>query len=297
MTTALPRADAHRRNVGAVVLSLTVATLLLLVKAVVGLLTHSMGILASAVDSALDVTASAINLVSIVVAAKPADANHPYGHGKAENLAGLFQSLVITASGLWLVLEALRRWIMGFTLDHVTLGLWVMVVSAILSGWLTVRLKSVAGQTHSIVVGTEQTHYATDFATNLGVVATLWLVQRTGSSVWDLLISVVIAGWILWLCRAIFLRAVNELMDRDLPPEERSRIEQVILGHHPQIVSFHNLRTRRVGQQRFIDCHIEIRGEESFQRAHDLTESLIAELRREFEPVDVTVHADPEGGI
>jgi len=289
--------DAHLRNLGAVVLSLTVAMVLLLVKALVGAATRSMAILASAVDSALDVTASAINLVSLVVAAKPADASHPYGHGKAESLAGLFQSLVIAASGIWLIIEAVRRLMAGVVLEHVALGMWVMVGSAALSAWLTARLKAVARQTHSLIVSTEETHYATDFVTNIGVVATLWLVQRTGNPFWDLLISLVIAGWVLWLCRQIFFRSVGELMDSDLPPSERQRIGQIILGHHPQIVSFHNLRTRKVGSQRFVDFHIEIRDEESFRKAHDLTESLIAEIKREFEPVDVTVHTDPEGVI
>ena len=285
-----------RKKVQAISASIGTAFFLLIFKLTIGVLSRSLGLIASAVDSLLDLLVSSINLIAVKEADKPADQEHLYGHGKIESLAGLFQSLLISASGLYLVVESVRRLIRGVELTHLPLAIGVMIVSMVLTFLLVLRLRQVLHETQSIVVGTEMLHFTTDFLTNGGVIIALILVRVTGSSLWDLGIAFAIACYILSQSVRILKKSVDELLDRAFPIEEQQEIERIILTHDPRIVGFHNLRTRKIGHQRFIDFHFEIRGEENFSRAHELTESLIKRICERFPGADVTVHFDPEGG-
>ena len=244
----------------------------------------------------MDVFVSTVNFISLREAEKPADAEHLYGHGKIESLAGLFQSLVIGASGIYLVIESVKRLIRGIELTHVSTAIGVMILSMILTFFLVRMLKRVGLQTESIIVRTETLHFTTDLLTNGGVIVALVLVNVTNLAVWDLIVALAIACYILSQSARILRASVNELLDRALPVEEQKEIEKLILGFDSKIVGFHNLRTRKLGHQKFIDFHIEIRGEENFSRAHQLTEALIRRIRERFDGADVTVHFDPEGG-
>jgi ferrous-iron efflux pump FieF len=277
------------------VLSVATAFVLTLFKLFVGVATHSLAVLASAFDSLTDVLVSSVNLIAIREADKPADREHMYGHGKIESLAGLFQSLLISASGLYLVYEAARRVIRGAAIDGIPVAIGTMVISMLVTFFLVLRLKEVLSKTQSIIVGTETLHYKADLMAGAGVVVALILVRVTGSSLWDLAVALVIACYILKNSFKILKSSADELLDRALPPEEQKRIEQIILNFDPRIVGIHNLRTRKIGQKRFIDFHFEIRGEREFSRAHELTESLIKKIQSFFPGADVTVHYDPEG--
>lgn len=285
-----------RKKISAIVFSIATAAFLALFKIGVGLFSHSLALLASAVDSLLDVLVSTVNLIAIREAAKPADYDHLYGHGKIESLAGLFQSLLISASGLFLIAESVRRLIRGVEIHDVPIAIFVMVVSMALTFTLVLRLKKVLRETGSIVVGAEVLHFTTDFLTNGGVILALILVAVTKSSAWDLAVAIAIACYILTQSISILRTSVDELLDRALPAEDQREIEQIITHFDPRVIGFHNLRTRKIGHQKFIDFHMEIRGEENFARAHDLTESLIKRIRERFPGADVTVHFDPEGG-
>ena len=285
-----------RKKLLAVTLSIGTAFFLTVFKLSVGFFTHSLGLIASAVDSLMDVLVSTVNYIAIREADKPADKEHLYGHGKIESLAGLFQSLVISASGVFLVAESIRRLITGSHISHISVAVGVMFVSMALTFFLVLKLKQVLKETGSIIVGTEALHFTVDFLTNGGVILALALVYVTGSGIWDLIVAFLIACYILYQSFGILKKSIDELLDRALPQEEQREIERIILSHDPRIVGFHNLRTRKIGAQRFIDFHFEIRGEENFARAHELTESLIKHIRGRFPGADVTVHFDPEGG-
>ena len=285
-----------RKKLLAVTLSIGTAFFLTVFKLSVGFFTHSLGLIASAVDSLMGVLVATVNYIAIREADKPADKEHLYGHGKIESLAGLFQSLVISASGVFLVAESIRRLITGSHISHISVAVGVMFVSMVLTFFLVLKLKQVLKETGSIIVGTEALHFTVDFLTNGGVILALALVYVTGSGIWDLIVAFLIACYILYQSFGILKKSIDELLDRALPQEEQREIERIILSHDPRIVGFHNLRTRKIGAQRFIDFHFEIRGEENFARAHELTESLIKHIRGRFPGADVTVHFDPEGG-
>ena len=279
------------------VLKLSIATALTLavLKFVTGIFTHSMAVVASALDSALDVASSLVNYIAARQAAKPPDEDHAYGHGKFESLAALFQSTFIGLSGLYLIFESLKRMISGSYLHVVPVGIGVMIFSSLATWGLIARLNRVAHETQSLILKTERLHFSTDILSQAGVIFALILVEMTHFIFWDLLVSLLVAFSIFKASYGILRRAIDELLDRSLPPVPLGDIEKIILGFHPSIVNLHNFRSRRVGVQIFLDFHIEIRGEENFKQAHRMTESLIQKIQEHYPGADVTVHFDPEG--
>lgn len=279
----------------AILLSVSVALLLMIVKFSAGVVTHSMAIIASALDSTLDMMMSVLNFFAFKAASKPPDAEHAYGHGKVESLAALFQSMFIGASGAFVIVEAVKRLISGSYVSAIPLGIGVMAFSCMVTWLLSRKLRVLSRSNRSLILGTEQVHYAMDFVSYLGIMAALVLAGWTGQAHWDLLVSILVAGYIFKEAAAIFGRAVSELLDRGLSSTDLRQVKLRILGHHPAIVGVHNLRSRRVGNQVFLDFHIEIRGEDDFKKAHNMTESLIEKIKELHPNADVTVHFDPEG--
>jgi ferrous-iron efflux pump FieF len=276
-------------------LAVSVAAFLMVLKAVSAFLTHSMGILASAADSLLDLFVSGLNLFAVLKASKPPDKGHPYGHGKLEHIAGLFQCFFMGLSVFYLVSESLHRLGEGPYLKEYGVGFTVMVLAMLISLALVVRLNHLAKTTRSVILETEGLHYASDILTNGGVILALFLCRVTGLVVWDVVISLVIAVYLAVYIFNIAKKAINELMDHELPPERQRAIKDHVLRYDPRIIDIHDFRSRSVGEQAFAEFHITIRGEKDFKRAHNLTESLVASLRTEFPELEVNIHYDPEG--
>jgi cation diffusion facilitator family transporter len=279
----------------AIILSVGVALLLTVVKFSAGLMTHSMAIMASALDSTLDMLMSVLNFFAFREASKPPDEEHAYGHGKVESLAGLFQSLFIMLSGSFVVYESVRRFFQGSFVSEIPLGIGVIVFSGIVTFLLSWRLKILARKNRSLILGTEKAHYSMDFVCYVGVIAALILVGWAQAVAWDLIVSILVAAYIFKEAIRIFKRAVSELLDRGLSDTELKTMKMLILQHHSSVVGVHNLRSRMVGNLLFLDFHIEIRGEADFKKAHEMTESLIDKIKIQHPNADVTVHFDPEG--
>ena len=254
----------------------------------------SVGVLGSALDSALDTLASLVVLWAVTAAARPADADHPYGHGKAESLASLLQSLLILGSGLGLAYHAIARFASGEgELEQSALGIVVMLISSAVTIWLVRRLRHVARATGSPALQADSAHYATDLATNLAAALGLLVHLLTGA-VWpDLLIGVFIALVILNTAREVFTGATDVLMDKGLEPAEELAILRTVLGFAPRVAGFHDLRARKSGNETFIEMHLDIPREASFVEAHDLAEEVADAVRRAIPRSEVTVHADP----
>lgn len=290
-----PAQDWNRQTSGVLRLSIAIAFCLAVIKFLTGLATHSMSVMASALDSAMDVASSIVNFIAAREAAKPPDAEHAYGHGKIESLASLFQSAVVGLSGLYIIFESVKRMIVGSYVQGVSLGLGVMTFSLLVTAMLVLRLRSLARRNPSMVLAAENLHYATDIASHGGVILALVLVHSTGFVFWDLVVSVIVAAWIFRLTFELGRRSTDELLDRNLPPRSLDDIKRLILGFHPSVVGVHNFRSHCVSGKIFLDFHIEIRGEDDFKRAHWMTESLIKRIQEKYPGADVTVHFDPEG--
>jgi ferrous-iron efflux pump FieF len=288
--------EARLKN-SAARLSVLVAAFLIALKTATGLLTGSISVWASLLDSAMDIFASTINFFAVRAASRPPDADHLYGHGKAESLAGLFQAGVITVSGLFLIREAVRRILTPHAVEMEGFGVATMAVAGATSLALVARLRRVARKTDSPALSADAAHYATDVYTNGAALAALLIVALTNRTLADPLISIFISAFILWSAFQVARDSVDVLMDRRLPPEVDEAVAEVVSRFRPQgVIGFHDLRTRRSGSVKFIELHLEVTSDQSFLGAHDLTERVISAIEAEIPRSRVQIHCDPEGG-
>ena len=291
--TLLPDEEVAAKN-RAARLSVITATFLIALKTTTALLTGSISVWASLLDSAMDALASLLNFIAVRTASRPPDANHLYGHGKAESLAGLFQAAVITISGLFLIWEALRRIIHPFETSNEWLGVATMIVAALLSALLVKRLRRVAHWTDSPALHADAYHYASDVYTNAAALAALLIVRLTGWQLADPLISIGISAVILRSAFGVGRDAIDVLMDRRLPVEIDEMVANIVKSFGPQgVLGFHDLRTRRSGAYKFIDLHLEVARDKSLEEAHALTVKVIRAIQAEIPRCRVQVHTDP----
>jgi ferrous-iron efflux pump FieF len=290
------RAEAGLKS-SAARLSVLAAAFLVILKLATGWMTGSISVWASLLDSTMDIFASVINYFAVRAASRPPDEDHRYGHGKAESLAGLFQSFVITVSGAFLVREAVRRMMSLHQTSSEWLGVGTMAVAAAVSVALVARLRAVARKTDSPALAADAVHYATDVFTNGAALVALLVVALTGWTLADPLISLVISTFILYSAFEVGRDSVHVLMDRRLPREIDRKVAAVVGRFKGEgVLGFHDLRTRRSGSHKFIDLHLEVERDLSLIAAHDLTERVIRAIKAEIPRSRVQIHTDPEGG-
>ena len=271
----------------------SVATAILLVglKTWAWLASGSVSLLASLVDSLTDSLASIVNLFAVRLALRPADDNHPFGHGKAESLSALAQSAFIGGSAVFLLLNAVERLLHPQPLQQTTLGIAVMLVSLLLTLALVLFQRWVLRRAQSQAVSADSLHYVTDFASNIVVLVALvlaaWGWQRA-----DAVLALLLGGWIFWSAAKIAIEAVNTLMDKALPPADVARIEAAALAV-PGVLGIHDLRTRLSGARHFIQMHIDLDARLNIVEAHDIAVAVAAQIRALFEDAEVMVHQDP----
>lgn len=291
-----PNSQDHKKKkkLRTALLSITVSLVLIIIKLIFGFLTNSISILASAVDSFLDIAASSVNYFSIRKSEKPADREHRFGHGKAEGLAGLFQTFIIGVSALYLIYISIIRLIKGGNLVSLDSGIAVIAFSIAVSFFLARYIREVGRETGSVALGADSLHYSFDVYTNLGIVAGLIIIKFTGLEFIDPLISIILAVLIIWSSKNIVMESVDILMDKELPPDTVSEIEKVIMKYGPDVKSYHKLRTRNAGSVNFIEFHVVMDHTLTFVESHELAEEIIKEIEEIIPDSEVTVHVDPD---
>jgi cation diffusion facilitator family transporter len=277
-------------------LSIIVALFLIGLKGTSGWLTGSLSVWASLLDSVLDLFASTLNFIAVRAASRPADEDHAYGHGKAESLTSLFQAIVIGASGIFIVWEAVHRIKERHETHFEAIGIVSMIVAIAASAWLVRILRRAARETESPALASDALHYVTDIYINAGVLVALLLTALTGSSVADPLISLAIALYIIKSAFGLAHESINVLMDRKLPLEIDNKVAEIVARYRNEGVhGFHDLRTRRSGSEKFIDFHLEVDRHKQFEEAHDLTVKILRAIETEIPRSKVHVHTDPTG--
>jgi ferrous-iron efflux pump FieF len=287
-----PAADRLRRL--ATYASVAVAALLITVKFAAWLETGSVALLSSLVDSLLDAAASMLNLVAVRHAMSPADREHRFGHGKAEPLAVLGQSAFITGSAMLLFAEAVRRLIWPLPVDNPPAGIVVMIFSIVMTIGLVSYQRYVVRHTGSIAISADELHYRSDVVLNLGVIAALVLSSALDLPILDPLFGAAIGVWIVYSAVRLARLSLFQLMDHELPDDEREKI-RAIAQSHPDVVAAHDLRTRVAGPTSFIQLHIEMEGSLSLLRAHEISDEVEAKLHAAYPHAEVIIHQDPEG--
>ncbi|MGF1645179.1 MAG: cation diffusion facilitator family transporter [Thiotrichales bacterium] len=275
--------------------SVTVASILIVAKLAAWMMTGSVTILASLVDSVMDALASVINLVAVRFSLQPADREHRFGHGKAEALAALAQAAFITGSAMFLVLEAGSRLLDPQPVTAVAAGLIVIVFAIAATLVLLLIQRHVIKRTQSTAIKADALHYATDFATNAATLIALGLTAF-GWHLADPLFALVIAGYILYSAYGIAREAVDLLMDRELPEAVRQRIVEIAFAAR-EVRGVHDLRSRQSGSSYFIQLHLELDDDLRLRDAHRVADAVEDAIARAFPGAEVIVHQDPVGEV
>ena len=274
--------------------SISCAALLIAVKLGAYLVTGSVAILSSLIDSSVDALASIVILVSVLHAQRPADRAHRFGHGKAEALAALAQAAFVTGSAVALGYQAIQRLVYPAPVKDELVGVGVMIFASFVTGGLVAFQRHVIRRTGSIAIDADSLHYRGDLLMNAAVVSGLLLAAYTGLPQFDTLFGVAIAGYLVYHAWGIGRSALDQLMDRELSGTDRRRIETLVMGH-PDTRGMHDLRTRSSGNTVFIELHLEMDKTLTLEQAHDITDQVEAILTDAFPSAEVIVHQEPEG--
>ena len=271
----------------------SVATAILLVTLKLGawLMTGSVSILASLMDSLMDSAASTLNLLAVRYSLVPADEEHRFGHGKAEPLAGLAQAAFISGSAVFLILHAVERLRFPRVLEDVGIGVAVMVVSIVLTALLLLIQRRAIRQTRSTAIRADALHYATDLLTNLSVIVAL-LLSNYGWVWADSAMAIGVAAYIFYSAGRIGYEAVQHLMDRELGAEVQEQI-LAIARRETDVRGVHDLRTRQSGQIQFVQLHLELDGDLALERAHAIADRIEHEIAALLPDAEVIIHQDP----
>lgn len=253
--------------------------------------THSVSLLASFVDSLIDVSASVINLFAVRLSLKPADTNHSFGHGKAESLAGLCQALLVLGSALFLINHAIESLSNPQPIIEFTWGVIVMAISMTMTLALIIIQRYVIHKTNSTAIRADSLHYISDLATNAVTLIAISLAYYGFHGI-DPIFALVIAVFIIYGAGKIAFDAINLLMDHELPESERTAILNTILNT-PNVIGVHDLRTRQTGRTKAIQMHIELDATLSLLDAHAITKVVESRLYALEPNADIIIHQDP----
>ena len=281
------------RKTTATVVSISVAIFLTLLKTAFGLMSGSLAIIASAVDSGLDIISSGINYYAIKKSEEPPDDKHPFGHGKFESLAAFIQSLIIMLSGGFILYKAYLKIVNKMWVTDLSQGIYVMITSLIVTFVLVVYLKKVAKSENSSVLKADALHYEIDLFTNFGVLISLFFIKYTGMHFIDAVTSVIISIYIIYEAMKLAVIVSKDLLDAEIDLETKKQITDVLKEFDEYYLDFHNLRTRKAGPEMFADFHLTLCQNISLREAHSITEKIEEAIKNKIENIDVIIHIDP----
>lgn len=266
---------------------------LLILKTTVGVLTGSVGVLSAAADSLNDLAASIIAFFSVRASGQPADTQHPFGHGKIENVSSAAQALLIFGAALYIIAEAINRILVPQPIKAPQWGMIVMAITAAVDQGVSRYLLRVARETDSSAIRADAYHLTTDVWTAAGVFAALGLVYATGIRLFDPIVALIVAAVIIRVAVTLTMEAAGVLIDSRLPANEVRQLEEIVMKT-PGVVGFHKLRARKSGPYRQIDYHLIVPGKMPVAQAHALTETVESAVRQRFPNTTIVTHIEPD---
>lgn len=273
-------------------LSVISNTVLVVLKLVVGFYTGAVSIISEAAHSAVDLLAAVIAFYAVRKADIPPDDNHAYGHGKIENLSGAIEAVLIIVAAIWIVYEAGAKLKGTYVPEFLEYGIVVMLISIVVNYWVSSKLYKVAKQTGSHALEADALHLQADIWTSAGVLIGLVIIKVTGLAWLDPLIAILVAGVVFKAGYGMTKKSLYELTDVSLPVEEEQVIIEV-LNSHTEVISFHQLRTRRSGSRRLIDMHLILYKDMHLNKAHMICDQIEAEIKGKLQYCDVVIHIEP----
>lgn len=274
--------------------SVCVAVVLIGVKLFALIMTDSVAMLSSLIDSSLDALASCLNLWAVRQSLEPADSRHRFGHGKIEPLASLGQAMFIAGSALLLIFQSIHYILNPREVGNAEIGMAAMGVSIVLTLLLVTFQRFVVKKTGSVAITADYAHYAGDVMMNLSVVASLFVSARFRFPYSDPIFALAIAVYLLVCARRVFGQAMVQLIDAELPHAEKQKIANIVLTT-PDVSGLHDLRTRSSGTQWFIQLHLELDPDLSLSKAHAIADAVEKRLQSAFPNAEIIIHQDPAG--
>ena len=281
---------------GAANLLIGVVVSLILLKVIVGWISGSISVFAQAADSLLDLFAGLITFFAVRIATKPADKEHPFGHGKVEDMAGVVQGVLIFIAAGVIVYSSVIRIINNTTIELAEAGIGAMLVSMVASILLSRHLLKVSKATGSVVLEANARNITGDIYSTAAVLVGLLLVRLTGLSVFDPIVAIGIAIYIAKLGYDAINKPLLGLVDASLPRSEQAVIESCLAEQGSRIVGYHELRTRRSGNQRYIDLHLVMAKNISLEQTHQVCDLLERDIQARLPRTNVTIHVEPCDG-
>jgi cation diffusion facilitator family transporter len=264
-----------------------------ILKITVGIISGSVSIISEAAHSAIDLVASLIAFFSVRVSNLPPDKDHPYGHGKIENISGVAEGLLIIVAAVWIIYHSIHSLIANEPVQYLQWGIVVMIISAVVNFFVSRRLYKVAKETDSIALEADALHLKTDIYTSVGVAFGIGLIWLTGWHILDPVIAILVALFILIEAYNLIKTAFNPLLDFRLEPDEVEKITKIIDKFTDNCVGYHHLRTRRSGPYKYIDFHLEVPDKMTVRESHDLCDKLEEKLKEHIKSVDINIHVEP----
>lgn len=292
-TSQITNEDARRANTRAATLSIASNIFIICIEMTAGILVGSMSIIAGAVHSIIDLLAAVIAFFSVRVSAKPADHQHPFGHGKVENISGTVEAILIFLAAIFIIYEAIQKIISGSALSFTELGIAVMLLSMLVNFLVSRHLLRVARKTESLAIEADARHLSADIMTSIGVVVGLLAVRFTRIQLLDPIVAIAIALIIMYTAYTMTKKSFGGLVDERLPVAEEQVITRCITEHTSELIGFHKLRTRKAGAQRHIDLHLVMSKVLSLEEVHKMCDHLEQDIKGKLGNVTVTIHAEP----
>lgn len=277
----------------AALLSIFSNTTLIIFKLIAGIAMGSISVLSEAIHSSIDLIASLIAFFSIRKAVQPEDDDHPFGHGKYENVSGLIEALLIIFAAAIIVYEAITKIIHGASVANVEAGIIVMLVASLVNLVISLSLLKISKKTNSIALEADAMHLLTDVFTSAGVLGGLIIIKITHIQILDPIVAFLVALLIVKAGIDLIKKSMTDLVDGSLPKNEIQLIIDIV-NYHPEVTSYHRLRTRKCGDKREIDIHLRIRNDATLVEAHNLASTIEKEIKDKFNGAYVLVHVEPE---
>lgn len=286
-----------KRKEKVALLSVSSNTTLIILKVIAGILSGSVSIVSEAIHSGMDLLASIIAFFSVKLSNNPADKEHPYGHGKIENVSGVIEGILILIAAFLIIAEAIKKIIDPVEMKETTIAIIVMLIAVVVNTIVSRILYKVGKEEDSVALEADALHLKTDVFTSLGVCLGLVLIRITGIYILDPIVAICVALLILKESWNLISNAFQPLMDVTLSDEEVKRIVQVVQSYSPPVINAHKLRTRKSGNVRIIDFHLIVDSTMSVTTAHNICEEIEQCIERELKNCDVQIHIEPESHL
>ncbi len=290
----------RRRKSSVALLSVMSNATLVAAKLAIGLLIGSVSVVSEAIHSGVDLVAAVIAWFAVRTSGKPADRQHPYGHGKIENISGTVEALLIFVAAGWIIYESVQKLLHHEPLDAPALGVGVMFVSAAANFFLSRQLFKVGKETDSVALQADAWHLRTDVWTSLGVMAGLavilagrWLLPGVNLDWVDPVAAIMVATLIIHAAWKLTAESARDLLDASLLPKERAWIRAYLKRFRPRIRGFHQMRCRKSGPSRFLEFHLLVDGRLTVINSHALAGEIKAGIVQQYPGAIVTIHVEP----